>query len=137
MLQILRHRGKANEMVVTGVLVDDAQHLSLRKLLQEVAASVAPYCHPTLSAVAYVTPTPSDDAARERDRSAVDEFMARIQRPADASKRVAPQGEMIMVTPVLPRPSAPAVKPKPEIEVIPRSLRTAHFSDLPLVFFGR
>jgi hypothetical protein len=77
---------KADEMLESGVPIDDTKHLALRKMLQDIAGAVAPYCHPRLSAIASVTTAAPADTGRE-DSSAVDEFMARIQRLAENQKR--------------------------------------------------
>ena len=80
---------RADEMLQDGVPVDDARHLALRKLLQEIAAAVAPYVHPRLSAVANLAANDEArrDAERAEARSAADEFRERIRRLVEAHHR--------------------------------------------------
>lgn len=48
---------KADEMLKSDVPIDDRNHLAVRKMLREIASSVAPYCHPRLFIVTSLNST--------------------------------------------------------------------------------
>jgi hypothetical protein len=114
---------KADEMLESGVPVDDTKHLALRKMLQDIAGAVAPYCHPRLSAIASVTTTaPAADAAP--DHSATDAFIARIQHLADRQKQLGLQQDdgRQQEPEVIPPPTLPRVHEPPNVRPRPPDL---------------
>lgn len=116
---------ECERLLEAGVPVVDREHLALRKLATKTASAVAPFVHPKLSAIA-VAAAPADEAARERDALAIDEFKARIERLAENHKRMGTSegddGRVEVIEPIRPPVSSRAEIVKrtpPRIDAMP------------------